>query len=83
MADEAAGDSFEFVIITSQAADMAAVILDHIRHIMVEHESEDAAAAAAGGAKAASRATGQENSAKKHQSTLTAAKIYLNDATSL
>jgi len=51
MADESAGDSFEFVIITSQAADMAAVILDHIRHIMVEQESEDAAAAAAGGAK--------------------------------
>jgi len=37
MADESIGDSFEFVIITSQAADMAAIILDHIRAIMAEH----------------------------------------------
>jgi len=36
MADETIGDSFEFIIITSQAADMAAIILDHIRAIMAE-----------------------------------------------
>jgi hypothetical protein len=31
-------ESFEFVLITSQAADMAAIILDHIRAIMAEQE---------------------------------------------
>jgi len=40
MADEASGDSYEFVLITAQAADMAAIILDHIRAIMAEQENE-------------------------------------------
>lgn len=34
MADTNSSDSFEFVIITAQAADMAAIILDHIRALM-------------------------------------------------
>jgi hypothetical protein len=38
MADDQSGDSYEFVLITSQAADMAAIILDHIRAIMAEQE---------------------------------------------
>jgi hypothetical protein len=36
LSDETIGDSFEFVVITAQAADMAAIILDHIRAIMAE-----------------------------------------------
>lgn len=40
MADEGIADSFEFVVTTSQAADMAAVILDHIRAIMAEQEAQ-------------------------------------------
>ncbi len=40
MADDATNDSFEFVLITAQAADMAAIILDHIRAIMAEQEQE-------------------------------------------
>ena len=39
MADESLADSFEFVVITGQAADMAAIILDHIRAIMAEQEA--------------------------------------------
>ena len=39
MADETLADSFEFVVITGQAADMAAIILDHIRAIMAEQEA--------------------------------------------
>jgi hypothetical protein len=38
MADPSMPESFEFVIITGQAADMAAIILDHIRAIMAEQE---------------------------------------------
>ena len=34
-------NSFEFVIITSQSADMVAIILDHIQAIMVIQESAD------------------------------------------
>jgi hypothetical protein len=41
MADEGIADSFEFVVTTSQAADMAAVILDHIRAIMAEQEASN------------------------------------------
>lgn len=41
MADESLADSFEFVVITGQAADMAAIILDHIRAIMGEQEAQD------------------------------------------
>lgn len=41
MADPSLPDSFEFVIITAQAADMAAIILDHIRAIMAEQESQE------------------------------------------
>jgi len=40
MADDNTGESYEFVLITSQAADMAAIILDHIRAIMAEQELE-------------------------------------------
>lgn len=40
MADQSMTDSFEFVIITGQAADMAAIILDHIRAIMAEQEAQ-------------------------------------------
>jgi hypothetical protein len=40
MADDQSGESYEFVLITSQAADMAAIILDHIRAIMAEQELE-------------------------------------------
>jgi len=40
MADETTNESYEFVLITSQAADMAAIILDHIRAIMAEQEME-------------------------------------------
>lgn len=40
MADDQTSDSYEFVLITSQAADMAAIILDHIRAIMAEQELE-------------------------------------------
>lgn len=40
MADDATNDSFEFVLITAQAADMAAIILDHIRAIMADQEQE-------------------------------------------
>jgi hypothetical protein len=40
MADDATNDSFEFVLITAQAADMAAIILDHIRAIMAEQEQD-------------------------------------------
>lgn len=40
MSDEASNDSYEFVLITAQAADMAAIILDHIRAIMAEQELE-------------------------------------------
>lgn len=36
LADESVSDSFEFCVITSQAADMAAIILDHVRAIMAE-----------------------------------------------
>jgi len=42
MADASLADSFEFVIITGQAADMAAIILDHIRAIMSEQEAAEA-----------------------------------------
>eukprot|EP01038_Epipyxis_sp_PR26KG_P006281 gene6281-8649_t len=42
MADDQTNESYEFVLITSQAADMAAIILDHIRAIMAEQESQDA-----------------------------------------
>ena len=42
MADESASDSFEFVIITAQAADMAAIILDHIRALMAVVEASAA-----------------------------------------
>ena len=38
--DAAAGESFELIVTTAQAADMAAAILDHIRAIM---SVEDAA----------------------------------------
>ena len=41
MADEELGDSFEFVIITAQAADMAATILDHIKAVMAEQCDEE------------------------------------------
>jgi hypothetical protein len=41
MADESLADSFEFVVITGQAADMAAIILDHIRAIMAEQEAQE------------------------------------------
>ena len=40
MADDQTSESYEFVLVTSQAADMAAVILDHIRAIMAEQELE-------------------------------------------
>lgn len=40
MADDQTSESYEFVLITSQAADMAAIILDHIRAIMAEQELE-------------------------------------------
>jgi len=40
MADDTTNDSYEFVLITAQAADMAAIILDHIRAIMAEQELE-------------------------------------------
>jgi hypothetical protein len=40
MADDQSGESYEFVLVTSQAADMAAIILDHIRAIMAEQELE-------------------------------------------
>jgi hypothetical protein len=40
MADDQTNESYEFVLITSQAADMAAIILDHIRAIMAEQEQE-------------------------------------------
>lgn len=40
MSDEASNDSYEFVLVTAQAADMAAIILDHIRAIMAEQEIE-------------------------------------------
>jgi myosin-7 len=40
MADDQTNESYEFVLITSQAADMAAIILDHIRAIMAEQEEE-------------------------------------------
>jgi hypothetical protein len=36
LADESVSDSFEFCVITTQAADMAAIILDHVRAIMAE-----------------------------------------------
>jgi hypothetical protein len=39
LADESVPDSFEFCVITSQAADMAAIILDHVRAIMAEEGS--------------------------------------------
>lgn len=42
MADDVTNESYEFVLITSQAADMAAIILDHIRAIMAEQEMQDA-----------------------------------------
>lgn len=42
LADESIGDSFEFVVITAQAADMAAIILDHIRAIMAEQGEGEA-----------------------------------------
>ena len=42
MADENANDSFEFVIVTAQAADMAAIILDHIRALMAVVEASAA-----------------------------------------
>jgi hypothetical protein len=38
LADEAVADSFEFTLVTAQAADMAAVILDHVRSIMEAEE---------------------------------------------
>jgi len=41
MADEVSGESYEFVLVTSQAADMAAIILDHIRAIMAEQELDN------------------------------------------
>jgi hypothetical protein len=41
MADDSLPDSFEFVVITGQAADMAAIILDHIRAIMAEQEAQE------------------------------------------
>jgi hypothetical protein len=41
MADQSMPESFEFVIITAQAADMAAIILDHIRAIMAEQETQE------------------------------------------
>ena len=41
MADANMPESFEFVIITGQAADMAAIILDHIRQIMAEQEAAE------------------------------------------
>lgn len=41
LSDETIGDSFEFVVITAQAADMAAIILDHIRAIMAEQGDGD------------------------------------------
>lgn len=40
MADDQTNESYEFVLITAQAADMAAIILDHIRAIMAEQEQE-------------------------------------------
>jgi hypothetical protein len=40
MADDQTNESYEFVLITSQAADMAAIILDHIRAIMAEQEAD-------------------------------------------
>jgi len=40
MADDQTNESYEFVLITSQAADMAAIILDHIRAIMAEQDME-------------------------------------------
>eukprot|EP01034_Spumella_vulgaris_P026743 gene26743-33369_t len=40
MADDQTNESYEFVLITSQAADMAAIILDHIRAIMAEQDAE-------------------------------------------
>eukprot|EP01039_Chlorochromonas_danica_P007189 gene7189-7956_t len=40
MADDSTNDSYEFALITAQAADMAAIILDHIRAIMAEQEQE-------------------------------------------
>jgi hypothetical protein len=33
-------ESFEFIVTTAQAADMAAIILDHIRTIMALQETE-------------------------------------------
>ena len=41
MADANMPESFEFVIITGQAEDMAAIILDHIRQIMAEQEAAE------------------------------------------
>jgi hypothetical protein len=41
MADQSMPESFEFVIVTAQAADMAAIILDHIRSIMAEQETQE------------------------------------------
>jgi hypothetical protein len=34
-------ESFEFIVTTAQAADMAAIILDHIRTIMALQETEN------------------------------------------
>ena len=38
---EAGVDSFEFVIVTAQAADMAATILDHIKAVMAEQMEDE------------------------------------------
>jgi hypothetical protein len=41
MADPSNVESFEFTVVTGQAPDMAAIILDHIRAIMTAHEEAD------------------------------------------
>lgn len=41
IADESVPDSFELMLLTTQAADMAAIILDYIRAIMAEQELEE------------------------------------------
>jgi len=39
LADDSVPDSFEFCVVTAQASDMAAIILDHVRSIMADEES--------------------------------------------
>jgi hypothetical protein len=39
--DSEVKESFEFIVTTAQAADMAAIILDHIRTIMALQETEN------------------------------------------